>query len=314
MAFDFQRASSPCLTLGSPGSWEDTDVAAPDVFYDTPNSRWVMSYSGFDGAYWHTGLAYASTLDGTWTKEPANPILSPISGEGYIAANGSIVYKNGTYYLFYNADASGPPPAYTFRVCLATATSLAGPWTRQGTVMALGSAGTFDSFALAEPNARLNLAGDGFEMSYNAVPASAPVNGRRYARASSSDGLSWSRSAQWLEPGWANAAGFGSISHIDISATTRIMTFDAAVTADTRRVCRCVTSDAGTSWAYRWGIIPLGAGGQWDSAQTFDACPIFDPSGPTLWIAYAGAPNVGAAEGMGAQIGITSAQFRPEVV
>jgi predicted GH43/DUF377 family glycosyl hydrolase len=95
-----RHPSNPVLTLGAPGSWEDVAVANPDIFWDTPNNRWVMNYSGYDGDKWRTGLAYSADLL-TWTKEPLNPVFGTDAEETYIEANGSILLDGSTYKLYY---------------------------------------------------------------------------------------------------------------------------------------------------------------------------------------------------------------------
>lgn len=72
-------SSTECLTLGAPGSWEDTDINNPNVAWDPKGKRWVLYYSGFSGGalVQGLGLAHSQQLAGLWVKDPANPVLGP---------------------------------------------------------------------------------------------------------------------------------------------------------------------------------------------------------------------------------------------
>lgn len=73
-----KNASNPVLDLGSPGSWDDTEIQLGCVIKE--NSVYKMWYSGYHDA-WRIG--HAESLDGiTWQKSEYNPILDiGISGE-----------------------------------------------------------------------------------------------------------------------------------------------------------------------------------------------------------------------------------------
>lgn len=102
----FTRYAGNPIIEESAAAWESVCVANPDVFWDTPNNRYVMNYSGWDGSKWRTGLAYSTDLL-TWTKEAANPVFGTNPAETYIESNGSIVLFGGTYYLYFHGTSNG---------------------------------------------------------------------------------------------------------------------------------------------------------------------------------------------------------------
>src|ERR1043165_10081530 len=83
------------------GQWESSDVLNPSVvFY---NQQFWNFYSGFDGAtrIWHTGVA--TSPDGVVWKRGGR-VLSPDPNgwdRGYIAANGSALWRNGEFLYWY---------------------------------------------------------------------------------------------------------------------------------------------------------------------------------------------------------------------
>lgn len=274
--------SNPIVSLGSGGSWEDVDIANPDVFYDTPNSRWVMNYSGFDGTEWGTGLAYSTDLL-SWTKEATNPVLTTTdAGTTYIAANGSIAYKGTTYYLFFQGNSS---PS----IFLATSSDLT-TWSMANGGAAVIS-GAFDPFVLLDDDDTT------FRLWYAVVSGGE----RRFVIATSTNGTSWTTVGNALVPHWGNAAanGFGEPSW-DTYGTF----YDYAPSSDSRKIYLAKNLD-GLGGAAGGDIILQGSGSGWDSAQTFDSC-VIRHSG-TAYLFYAGATSNGLAENLTAQIGVATA-------
>ena len=91
---------APVLMRGSGGEWDSSDALNPSVL--RRDGQFWNFYSGFDGKVWRTGAA--TSADGaTWTKRGA--VLSPEGGwEGsYIAANGSALWRNGEFLIWYEA-------------------------------------------------------------------------------------------------------------------------------------------------------------------------------------------------------------------
>jgi len=87
----------------SPNEWDSSDVLNPSVIYHD-RQFWNL-YSGFDGKVklWYTGLAVSP--DGVaWTRRGRVLAPDPDSWDrGYIAANGSALWRNGEYLYWYEA-------------------------------------------------------------------------------------------------------------------------------------------------------------------------------------------------------------------
>lgn len=290
--------SNPILTLGANGTWEDVDVANPDVFFDTPNNRWVMNYSGFDGTKWQTGLAYSTDLL-NWTKEAANPVFALGVSEGNIAANGSIAYKSGTYYLAYQAGKSGAT-----RICAASSPDLIN-WTRMNStnpVLALGSAGQFDEKDTFDPFVRLMPDGVTFEMFYG---GDNNASARGIGRATSTDFVTWTKSGVLFStPTWANFAGnLGEPSVLFNTGSSYTIFTDTAITDGARFISQWTTSDSGSTWQSKIKAVDKGASG-WNSAQVFDSFPVLYNG--ILYMFFAGGTVTGGNANLNAQIGVST--------
>ena len=97
--------AGPVLLRGKAGEFDASDALNPSVL--RRGSTYLNLYSGYDGKTWHTGLA--TSTDGiAWTKKGKVLSPGPARWEGsYIAANGSIIERNGELLYFYQA---GLPP------------------------------------------------------------------------------------------------------------------------------------------------------------------------------------------------------------
>lgn len=298
-----QYASNPIITKHT-GAWDSVDIANPDVFYDTPNSRWVMDYSGYgiipsltDTLKWRTGLAYSTDLL-TWTKDPLNPVFSPTAAEGYIGANCSIVLRGSTYYMFYNTSKIDGTQNY---IRLATSTDLH-TWTRQnsGAPIILPSE-YYDNIACYDPCVRLMPDGETFELFYSAKSTLLPPNNA--ARAISTDGITWVKQGiimggqSWFNPNvnFAEAAGTRYNGGL-------YLTWDAPLIADHRKIGGAVSYNSGRDWRY-FGFLVNNATG-WNSAQVFDSNLIFYNG--VAYLFFAGSPTVGCCQNLGAQIGVAT--------
>lgn len=294
------RNNSPILTIaGTPNSgWESVDIANPHVFYDTPNSRWVMNYSGNrspSGNDWNTGLAYSTDLL-TWTKEASNPVFT-WSGvdESGIAANGAIVLKGSTYYLYYHAGFPG-------KIKCATSSNLLS-WTRQGVVIDVGTTGAFDESATFDPVARLMSDNTTIEIFYAGKNASGT---RSIGRATSTDGITCTKQGIVFDhsSGFGDRQdNFGEPDPLGNTGTSYELWCDRAIVDGARSISRFATTDSGVTWVFKGNFNPAGGSG-WDSINVFDGCKVL--SNGTLYMFYAGAPNLGNAANMGAQIGVAT--------
>jgi predicted GH43/DUF377 family glycosyl hydrolase len=129
------------LGLGSGGTFDAAKVESPCVFFDKTAGRLAMLYTGYttlDGtAVASHGIAYSD--DGiTWTKTGQFFTGSGVVGSpDRYGVTGPVLYEEaGTYHLFYIGLTALGYEGGQPTICHATATSLAGPWTRNGTIIA----------------------------------------------------------------------------------------------------------------------------------------------------------------------------------
>jgi predicted GH43/DUF377 family glycosyl hydrolase len=86
------------LDLGDPGSWDDSSVSNPSVYYE--GGTYHMLYEGSDGSA--TGTGYANSIDGiSWEKDTQN---NPLSVTGTIT---SVVEDGGTIHAWYHEFVDG---------------------------------------------------------------------------------------------------------------------------------------------------------------------------------------------------------------
>jgi len=289
--------SNPILAKGANGTWEDGDVANPDVKWDVLTNQWVMNYSGFDGAQWHTGLAYSPDLL-NWTKEATNPVFSPNLSEGYIAANGSIITIGSTYYLYYQSQESGQP-AHIF---CATSPDLLN-WTRANggsPVIDVGAGGQWDDYQVFDPYARTWPDGT-VEIIYAGDDGSGH---RGIGRATSTNGIAFTKHGKLFGP---------DTGELDINLGTPVpvgnrneycIYHDSSLVNGYRYTSRAWTEDAGATFTRERAVLTHGGVGQWDSAQVFDSSPVYYNG--ILYLFYAGGTIAGAAENLNANIGLAT--------
>ena len=135
------------LPVGT-ASFENWLVESPNVVFDPATQQFVMVYTGYStnaGAAGNASVGMATSLDGiNWTRT-GTPVIQGTSNAGdpdqYGTTGPSLWIEKGTYYLFYiGLDAAGYEGG-TKRMMLATATSISGPWTRQGVIVSPSGTG-----------------------------------------------------------------------------------------------------------------------------------------------------------------------------
>lgn len=138
------------LPRGAGGTWDADMVEAPSVMYDPKSAQWVMVYVGYgttSGAQ-RAGVGLATSPDGvTWTKVGSAAIL-PHSGTSGApdqnGATGPVLFWDddaAQYVLYYIGLTSTGYESGTKTICYATATTLTGSWTRQGSVVTAAGSG-----------------------------------------------------------------------------------------------------------------------------------------------------------------------------
>ncbi len=304
---------NPIITFGTGNAYNNSDVAAPFVFYDTPNNRWVCTYSAYNNTttnIWTMALAYAAYdatktyygLEGPWTLEPTNPVQTPTPAEVDICCDSSIQVRNDsgtwTYYHYFMASVT------TANLYLAKSTNLL-TWTVQHSdtpLTPLGGDGVSVDPQLAKRT------DDTFELWYakGSYPRSSSV-------ARGIDGLVFLEKTAFLEPPYADQ-NMGACDPHYFAGERRVLhdMADDALNPDARRIGEVMSLDGGRTWSgRRLRMGPTGAG--WESVQVSDTSLVLIPPGsvrPTKFVLfYCGAPAAGAVQGFGDQIGIAVADY-----
>jgi predicted GH43/DUF377 family glycosyl hydrolase len=140
---------NPILDLGPEGSWDESEVMHPSVFFD--GSTYHMWYNGYGQDVQRTGYAFSD--DGiNWTKYAGNPVLTvgnPMAWDDYMLALMGVIYKDNEYKMWYTgADGPSEDERY-FRIGYATSPDGIS-WTKNGNnpVLDVGEVGTWDSLGV----------------------------------------------------------------------------------------------------------------------------------------------------------------------
>jgi len=95
----YRYGNDPVLNLGAPGAWDSNYVGNGTVIKES-TGIWHMWFSGGQTQL-GDGIGYASSSDGiTWTKDPANPILSISDGVAWRDVRTytpSVIYSPGKF-------------------------------------------------------------------------------------------------------------------------------------------------------------------------------------------------------------------------
>lgn len=94
-------AKNPTPVLEASQSWEGSDVGNPTVLFE--NGIYEMWYHG------DLGIGHATSADGiNWTKDPANPILTPTNNtfDSKRVFNPYVLKKDGIFYMYYTGIGS----------------------------------------------------------------------------------------------------------------------------------------------------------------------------------------------------------------
>ncbi|VUS50429.1 hypothetical protein [Klebsiella spallanzanii] len=308
-------SSAPVVPLGASGTWDDTDVNNPNVIIDPVNGGFVMDYSGYhsDGSnggqgtrVQHAGYARATSINGPWTKDAANPIMTATAAEGIYAFNGGLVYSEtlGLFIRVYVSTGQGGG--------LVGATSPDGyTWTRLGVVVPpnIWATSLFDPFLRIKP--------DG---SFECLYCGQASNLRAFGRAVSTDGVHWTdidSGKPFYKPdynvlAWAQ---IGEPTAIVPSAAVEgqqyLLTFDGvpkSISTVNRQLHQAITLDGGATWRVRYGFIrPSTDASSWMSVQAFDNFPYRD--GNTLHWFHGGGDKSGASLNLNIQIGHATCEW-----
>ena len=121
------------ITRGVALTWEDLLVGSPVVWME--DTTWYMLYEGIRAAGNLAQVGLATSPNGAvWTKDPANPVLSP-SGKWSGVACDDIAKVDGTYYLSIHGGYGGALITYaTGKTSIFTSTDLY-TWTLSEDIM-----------------------------------------------------------------------------------------------------------------------------------------------------------------------------------
>lgn len=196
-------AGNPVLTV-DPGAWDETEVGGPRVVFD--GSTYHLWYHGFSGGCCDS-IGYATSPDGiNWTKHPNNPVFGPgLSGDwddGVIYGT-DVLTHSGQLHMWYTGVRAG----WVSRGIGYITSTNGVTWTRFLTepVLDAGAPGTWDEKHVSWPTV---VKTDGLLHMWYRGSGSA---GEALGYATSSDGISWTKSAsnpvfspgtpgQWGEP------------------------------------------------------------------------------------------------------------------
>jgi hypothetical protein len=167
--------STPVLSPGPPGSWDDLAVHPGAIIYD--NGMYYMFYSGWSDPWGQWDIGFAESMDGiSWTKHPT-PVLYGTSGWEYQIGPSSVIKIEDTYYLYYYMR-----DLPSLRIGLATSTDRIN-WERYATNPILTFDAPWEGTGVYYPTV---FAGSpGLEMIYM------NASGTGFGKATSSDGKTW---------------------------------------------------------------------------------------------------------------------------
>ncbi|MCU7493369.1 MAG: hypothetical protein HF300_05565 [Ignavibacteria bacterium] len=176
-------SAKPVLSPGSAGAWDDYAVTTGAVLED--GGVYKMYYCGFHDQNGTMSVGLAVSQDGIYWEKHPSPVLTASSFEEKVWA-GSVIKKDGTYYMFYNYAKINGDRA----MCLATSTDGV-QWTKYSGNPVLKANQSWEGSGIFSPSViydngqfkmvYMNYYNDGFGM------------------ANSIDGINWTKKS---EPFW----------------------------------------------------------------------------------------------------------------
>lgn len=282
-------AENPVLSPGDEGEWDQNGVYYASVISD--GASYKMWYTGYDSD-WVACIGFAESPDGVnWTKHISNPVLGPGEEGSWDSASVDLpaVVKTGSSYRMWYA---GRGSDGIWRIGYATSTDGTN-WTKHAgsPVLEPGPEGTWDDTGVGFPTV-LFRAGQ-FHMWYQNWWSSSPDSAVRVGYATSSDGVSWTKSPE--NPVLA-AGPSDSWEHPHVFAPTVIFDADAYVyrmwyassnpdiDAGRYRFGYAVSSD-GAHWT-KYSLNPVfyrGEPGSWDARNIDGPCVILEGETYKMW-------------------------------
>jgi predicted GH43/DUF377 family glycosyl hydrolase len=161
-----KNENNPVLDVGPPGSWEDEWVWDPWVLFD--GSMYHMWYYAWNGIGEQNRIGHATSPhpDGTWTKDPNNPVLSFENGKWDYprALAPCVIYDGNTFHMWYSGG-----QMLGYRIGYVTSED-GSQWTKfeDNPVLEVGSAGSWDDTMVGFCSV-IDSAGSRYKMWYTGV-------------------------------------------------------------------------------------------------------------------------------------------------
>jgi hypothetical protein len=320
------NAGAPVIAKGSAGTWDATDIANPEPFFDAVNNRWAMLLSGYTAAAHVTngnaansnilnlGLWTSTTIDGPWTADVSNPVMLANGTDGFFSFNGGAVQIAGTTYQAYVSD-----NGTTIR--WATSTDLH-TWTRVGLICSAtvpASNNFWRNQGVFDPMLRVRQGSNVIEMWCAGLGGDGL---KRFGLLTSSDlGATWVDQTGTIPAVLPPVGLFRNDSAGEPSVYVPpgkegqqyLISFDYVPQTQTgnppigRFIGQGISLDGGLTWAFR---IAAGVPGAyaWENLQVFDSF-VVDVGDGTLRLFHSGANVYGPSLGLNIQIGQQNAPW-----
>lgn len=110
-------AGNPVLDIGSPGTWEDAQIAEPRVV--KVGDEYRMYYMGLSSSTGGWRIGFATSHDGIhWEKYAKNPVFGPTPGawDSSSTQMGGLLFEDDIWHLWYSgyAESSGGAIGYAW--------------------------------------------------------------------------------------------------------------------------------------------------------------------------------------------------------
>jgi len=126
----------PLIDVGGAGAWDEMIAGDPWLMRDPNGTTYYLFYFGADAsspAFYQEGYAVSQDLI-NWTKNATNPVLTKGNAGAWDsqgAGKGAVIQLGNTYYMYYDGmSTTDAPSGGPSKIGVATASSLAGPWTK----------------------------------------------------------------------------------------------------------------------------------------------------------------------------------------
>jgi predicted GH43/DUF377 family glycosyl hydrolase len=272
-----ERATKSGLSvdLGASGAADDYHVTSPSVIRD--GALYKMWYGGCDDYPRPTGagvyrIFYATSVDGkNWTKQGV--VLQPgASGADSMHIPDCTVIKDGEEYLMWYSAHNGT----TYRIMHARSADGLN-WTKLGVAIDLGAQGSDEDAFVVNPE--VVTVGSEFWLFYTAM------GDVRYniCRATSSDGLNWTRAGTVFGAGMAGESDYINVMGPAVSFNgTGFVCMYTGYDGSRYRILKA-TSDNGVNWTRHGIAVDVGVAGSYDTLAATHPAIILENGTTRIW-------------------------------